>query len=49
MVKLAIRPWCLQGDYWDVYFNVQELVKNAFDQEGIAGPVPHRVIISKQV
>jgi small conductance mechanosensitive channel len=48
MVKLAIRPWCLQGDYWDVYFNVQELVKNAFDQEGIAGPIPHRVIISKQ-
>ncbi len=49
MVKLAIRPYCLQADYWDVYFNVQELVKNAWDKNGIAGPVPHRVIINKAV
>ena len=48
MVKLAIRPYCLQADYWDVYFNVQELVKNAWDKNGIDGPVPHRVIITKQ-
>jgi small conductance mechanosensitive channel len=48
MVKLAIRPYCLQADYWDVYFNVQELVKNAWDNNGIAGPIPHRVIINKQ-
>ena len=49
MVKLAIRPYCLQADYWDVYFNVQELVKNAWDKNGVAGPVPHRVIINKTV
>ena len=49
MVKLAIRPYCLQADYWDVYFNVQELVKNAWDINNIAGPIPHRVIINKQV
>jgi small conductance mechanosensitive channel len=49
MVKLAIRPYCLQADYWDVYFNVQELVKNAWDKNGIEGPIPHRVIINKQV
>ena len=48
MVKLAIRPYCLQADYWDVYFNVQELVKNAWDKNGVDGPVPHRVIITKQ-
>ncbi len=48
MVKLAVRPYCLQGDYWDVYFNVQELVKNAWDKNGIEAPVPHRVIVSKQ-
>jgi small conductance mechanosensitive channel len=47
MVKLAIRPYCQQADYWDVYFNVQELVKNAWDKNNIAGPVPHRVIITK--
>ena len=49
MVKLAIRPYCLQADYWDVYFNVQELVKNAWDSNGVEGPIPHRVIIYKQV
>ncbi|MBS1935676.1 MAG: mechanosensitive ion channel family protein, partial [Bacteroidetes bacterium] len=47
MITLAIRPYTTQADYWDVYFGVQELVKNAFDANGIAGPVPHRVIISK--
>lgn len=49
MVTLAVRPYTTQPDYWDVYFGVQELVKNAFDTHGIAGPVPHRVIISKSV
>ncbi|HRI00391.1 MAG TPA: mechanosensitive ion channel family protein [Saprospiraceae bacterium] len=48
MVTLAIRPYCKQEDYWDVYFGAQELVKNAFDKNQIAGPIPHRVIINKQ-
>ena len=47
MVTLAIRPYCIQADYWDVYFGVQESVKKAFDNSGIAGPIPHRVIINK--
>lgn len=47
MVTLAIRPYCAQPDYWDVYFGAQELVKNAFDKHNIAGPIPHRVIINK--
>jgi small conductance mechanosensitive channel len=47
MVTLAIRPYCKQQDYWDVYFGVQELVKNAFDQHAIKGPVPTRIIINK--
>ena len=47
MVTLAIRPYCTQPDYWDVYFGTQELVKNAFDKNGIAGPVPTRLIINK--
>ena len=48
MVTLAIRPYCKQEDYWDVYFGAQELVKNAFDKNQIAAPIPHRVIINKQ-
>lgn len=47
MVTLAIRPYCQQADYWDVFFGVQELVKVAFDANGIQGPIPHRVIITK--
>lgn len=47
MVTLAVRPYTTQADYWDVYFGVTESVKNAFDRAGIAGPIPHRVVISK--
>ncbi|MFT3949847.1 MAG: mechanosensitive ion channel family protein [Agriterribacter sp.] len=47
MTTLAIRPYTTQGDYWEVFFGVQEAVKTAFDLNGIAGPVPHRVIIQK--
>jgi small conductance mechanosensitive channel len=47
MTTLAIRPYTAQADYWDVYFGVQEAVKNAFDANGVAGPIPHRVIINK--
>ncbi|MFT3703187.1 MAG: mechanosensitive ion channel family protein [Agriterribacter sp.] len=47
MITLATRPYTTQTDYWDVYFGVQELVKTAFDANGIAGPIPHRVIIQK--
>lgn len=47
MTSLAIRPYTTQTDYWDVYFGVQELVKKAFDANGIAGPIPTRVLINK--
>jgi len=47
MTSLAIRPYTVQADYWDVYFGVQELVKKAFDEQGIAGPVPTRILINR--
>lgn len=47
MTTLAIRPYTIQADYWEVYFGVQENVKKAFDQNGIAGPIPTRVLINK--
>lgn len=47
MIVLAIRPYCAQADYWDVYFGVQEMVYEAWTAAGIQGPVPHRVIINK--
>ena len=48
MVTLAIRPYTLQGDYWDVYFGVQELVKKSFDEHDIEGPASTRITINKQ-
>ena len=47
MVTLAIRPFTLQPDYWDVFFGGQELVKKAWDDAGIQGPIPHVVHINK--
>ena len=47
MTTLAIRPYTTQADYWDVYSGVQESVKAAFDANGIAGPIPHRVVLQK--
>ncbi|MBK9483139.1 MAG: mechanosensitive ion channel family protein [Bacteroidetes bacterium] len=47
MVTLAIRPYCVQTDYWDVFFGCTEMIKSAFEQEGIHAPTPHRIIINK--
>jgi small conductance mechanosensitive channel len=48
MVTLTIQPYCVQADYWAVYFGCTELVKTAWDNAGVEGPTPHRVIINKQ-
>lgn len=47
MVSLAIRPYANQGEYWDVFFEVQEQIKVAFDVNNIEGPTPTRFIINK--
>ncbi|HLP49358.1 MAG TPA: mechanosensitive ion channel domain-containing protein [Chitinophagales bacterium] len=48
MVTLAVRPYATPANYWDVFFGVQEKIKLAFEQNGIAGPVPHQVVIDKR-
>lgn len=37
-IDLLARFWCNLGDYWTVYFKMQEEVKIAFDKEGINIP-----------
>jgi len=39
-VNIAVRPWVKGSDYWPVYFDLIENMKNAFDAEGIAIPFP---------
>lgn len=47
-VNFVVRPWCLAEDYWTVYFDVTENVKEALDAAGIEIPYPHQVEIQKQ-
>ena len=39
-VNIIVRPWVKSGDYWGVFWDMQERVKLTFDQEGIAIPFP---------
>lgn len=39
-VTLVMKLWCRQEDYWDLYFSMQEKVKEAFDKAGVPIPFP---------
>lgn len=47
MTKVTVRPYTDQENYWDVYFGITEAVKKAFDQHGIQGPTPTRIVYNK--
>ena len=37
----TVRVWCKNSDYWDVYFQVNQRVKDVFDAQGIEMTYPH--------
>ena len=37
-IKVTLRMWCFKENYWSVYFDMQETVKEAFDLSGIVMP-----------
>ena len=39
-VNFNVRPWVKNADYWDVFFDVTEKVKLAFDDHDISIPYP---------
>lgn len=41
-VDLATRVWVNSGDYWNVFFDMNEKVKKTFDSEGISIPFPQQ-------
>ncbi len=41
-VNFTVRPWVKTSDYWDVFFDLQEKIKQRFDKEGISIPFPQR-------
>ena len=40
-IRYSLRIWVKPGDYWDVYFQVNQRVKDVFDQQGIEMTYPH--------
>lgn len=34
-IQYTVRVWCATEDYWDLYYDLLEQVKEAFDQNGI--------------
>lgn len=34
----TVRAWCQNADYWDVYFDLTQQIKEAFDKDGIVIP-----------
>lgn len=46
-VNINVRPWCNTGDYWGLFFDMQEKVKLAFDENGISIPYPQMDIHQK--
>ncbi len=43
-VNFNVRPWVNKADYWGVYFDLTEIIKKKFDEEGISIPFPQRDI-----
>ena len=41
-VDLYCRPWVRTDDYWPTYWELTEIVKKRFDEEGITIPIPQR-------
>ncbi|MBN1447969.1 MAG: mechanosensitive ion channel [Bacteroidetes bacterium] len=39
-VNFVVRPWVKTADFWDVYFDITERMKQQFDAEGISIPFP---------
>lgn len=40
-IEYVVRIWCLQDDYWDVYFDCLEAIKPTLDANNISIPYPH--------
>jgi small conductance mechanosensitive channel len=41
-VDLYCRPWVRTDDYWPTYWELTEIIKKRFDEEGITIPFPQR-------
>lgn len=47
-LDLVVRAWTNKEDYWSVYFETMEKIKESFDRHEIEIPFPQRVIYQKE-
>ena len=40
-IEYTVRGWCAAGDYWNVYFDLLEAIKPAFDKAGVEMTYDH--------
>lgn len=40
-IDYHVRAWCAAGDYWDVYYDLHEEIKAAFDRSGVEMTYDH--------
>jgi len=46
-LDFSVKVWCVTKDYWGIYYDLTEQIKEAFDKENIEIPYPHMVNIVK--
>ena len=47
-LEYAVRVWCANADYWTVYHDLLEQIKEAFDAERISIPYPQMEVAVKK-
>ena len=43
-VDIKVRAWAKTADYWDVYFDINKIVYDTFNKEGIGFPFPQLTV-----
>jgi len=42
---LAVRPYCHNDHYWQVYFDSNRVIRESFGQAGFAAPMPAQMVV----
>lgn len=45
---LAVRPYCHNDHYWQVYFDTNKMIKDALGEGGFPAPMPAQTVIMQQ-
>jgi len=46
-MDFTVRAWSKTSDYWSVFFDLNEQVKEAFNENGITAPTPGIIVSNK--